>query len=216
MKKLAEQFLSQHEREKITETVQRMEQVTSGEIVPMVVTASHNYPTASVAGGLFLTIPLALLLTSLLGSTLWLGSQNMWLFLAFSAILFFPFRYLVSKNVTLTRMFLPGSQVQEEVEEAAITAFYGEGLYRTRDENGILVFVSVLERKVWILADRGINEKIEPDLWQDIVAELTRGIKTGKQGEALCQAITQVGNVLQDHFPIKEDDTDELRNIIIG
>jgi putative membrane protein len=215
MKKLAQQFLTQDEQEKITETVQRMERVTSGEIVPMVVTASHDYPMASVAGGAFITIPLAVLLTSLLGSYLWLGSQNMWLFLAFSGLLFFPLRYLVSTNVTLTRLFLPGSQVQEEVEEAAITAFYGEGLYRTRDENGILIFVSVLERKVWILADRGVNEKIEPDLWQDIVTELTAGIKTDRQGEAICQAITRVGNVLRHHFPVKEDDTDELHNIII-
>lgn len=215
MKKLAETFLTPKEQEKITETVQRMERITSGEIVPMVVTTSHDYPLAAATGGFFLTTPLAALLTSLLGSYLWIGSQNMWLFLAFFAALYFPLRALVNTNLFLKRLFLSGNQVQEEVEEAAIKSFYGEELYRTRDENGILIFVSVLEKKVWIIGDRGINEKIEPELWQDIVSELTEGIKTGNQCDALCQAITRVGNVLRHHFPTKDDDTDELHNIII-
>ena len=45
----------------------------------------------------------------------------------------------------------------EEVQEAVLTAFFKEELYRTRDETGILIFISVFEHKVWVLADRGIT-----------------------------------------------------------
>lgn len=215
MTTLAEKFLTESEQRKITRTVQSAEKLTSGEIVPMVVSASHNYPMASATGGAILTLPLALLLTSLAGSYLWLGPQNMWLFLIFFSLLYFPLKRIVSKNLFLKRFFLLASQVEEEVEEAAITSFFAEGLYKTRQENGILIFVSVLERKAWILGDKGINAKVDPTEWQDIIDEVTEGIKTGQHCAALCQAVSRVGNVLRHHFPIEDDDHDELHNIII-
>ena len=51
--------------------------------------------------------------------------------------------------------------------------------------------------------------------WQDIVSELTKGIRSGRQGEALCAAIRRVGEILKTHFPYRRDDTDELHNLII-
>lgn len=215
MQTLAERFLTVEEQKRVTKTVQRMEKQTSGEIVPMVVSESHSYPMAAAAGGTLLSLPLALLLTSFTGSYLWLGSQNMWLLLVFFSLLYFPLRLLVASIPWLKRIFLLSGQVDEEVQEAATTAFFAEGLFRTRDENGILLFVSVLEKKVWILGDRGINEKIHPSEWQDIIAELTEGIQKGQHCQALCTAVTHVGNVLREHFPIREGDHDELHNIII-
>lgn len=215
MKKLSEKFLTEEEQIRITETVQRMEKLTSGEIVPMVVSTSHDYPVAKAIGACLLTLPLALLLTSLTGSYLWLGPQNMWLFLLYSSILYFPLYKLVGSNPPVKRLFLLAGQVEEEVEEAAVSAFFNEGLYRTRQENGILIFISVLEKKVWVLGDRGINERVGQDEWQDIINELSEGIRDDQQCEAICRAITRVGNVLRHHFPIQEDDHDELHNIII-
>lgn len=215
MRRLAENFLTALEQQRINEAVQHAERQTSGEIVPMVVSASHQYPLAAASGGVFLALPPALMLTSLLGSTLWLGSQNMWLFLLFSSILYLPARAFVAQSVVLKRFFLRADQVAEEVEEAAITSFYREKLYRTRDQNGILIFISVLERRVYILGDRGIDAKINDSGWQDIVSGLTAGIRRGKQGEALLAAVNQVGEILKQHFPIQEGDRNELHNLII-
>jgi putative membrane protein len=215
MRRLAESFLTALEQQRINEAVQRAERQTSGEIVPMVVSASHHYPLAAASGGVVLALPLALMLTSLLGSTLWLGSQNMWLFLLFSTILYLPARAFVAHSIVLKRFFLRADQVAEEVEEAAITSFYREKLYRTRDQNGILIFISVLERRVYILGDRGIDAKINNNSWQEIVNGLTAGIRRGKQGEALLAAVNQVGEILKHHFPIQEGDRNELRNLII-
>lgn len=215
MQKLAREFLTDQEQQAVTQAVQRAEKQTSGEIVPIVVSASHHYPLAAVTGATSIALPLALLLTSLLGATFWLGSQNMYIFLAFFALLYFPLQAAVNRSVSLKRIFLNRRQVDEEVEEAAVTAFYREALYRTREENGILIFISVFEQRVWILGDRGINEKINPGEWQSIVAELTEGIRAGGQGNALCQAVTRAGEILKTHFPHQDDDRDELHNIII-
>ncbi len=215
MQRLAKSFLTNEEQLAVTREVQRAELETSGEIVPMIVSASHGYPLAAVTGGALLALPASLILTSLLGSYLWLGPRNMYLFLVFFALLYPLLRLAVNRSVALKRMFLSSRQVDEEVREGAITSFFGEGLYRTREENGILLFVSVLEQRVWILGDRGINERIAPETWQDIVSELTEGIRAGRQGEALCAAVRRVGEILKTHFPYRRDDTDELHNLII-
>lgn len=215
MQSLAAKFLTESEQRAVTAAVQQAEKLTSGEIVPMIVSASHSYPLAAATGATILALPLALLLTSLLGSDLWLGPRNMYLFLAFFALLYFPLRAAVNRSVTLKRLFLSRDQIEEEVEEAAITSFFGEGLYRTREENGILIFVSVLEQRVWVLGDRGVNDRIAPGAWQEIVEELTKGIKAGRQGDALRQAVVRVGGILTTHFPQRNDDRDELHNLII-
>jgi putative membrane protein len=121
----------------------------------------------------------------------------------------------VQRLAWLKRLFLSRRQVEAEVEEAAITSFFTERLYKTKDENGILLFISVLERKAWILADGGINARIDPGQWQSIIDLITRGIKDKNQCEALCEAIVQIGELLKSHFPIQENDINELHNLIV-
>ncbi len=215
MKNLAESFLTPEEQQLVSKAVHAAELQTSGEIVPMIVSASHHYPLACASGGAIITLPVALLLTSLIGNYLWFGPENMYLFLAIFAVLYLPARALVAHLLWLKRFFLNSDQVEEEVAEAAITSFYEEGLYRTRAENGILIFISVFEHKVWVLGDRGINEKIAPDQWLEIVEELTHGIRTNCRCESLCRAIERVGEILAHHFPIEGDDHNELHNLII-
>jgi len=215
MATLAEQFLTLEEQERINEATRQAEARTSGEIVPMIVSASHDYPMAPVVGSVIFALPLALLLTPYIAAPLWLGHQDMWIFLAMSCLLALPVHTLIRTSVPLKRIFLNKNQVDEEVQEAAVTSFFGEKLYKTREENGILIFISVLEHRVWVLADRGINSRIKPEEWQEIVDLITQGIREKRQCAALCEAINRVGNILETHFPIKPDDHNELHNLII-
>jgi len=215
MQTLSQQFLTQAEQEKISATVQCMEQETSGEIVPMVVSASHSYPAAVIYGATILALFPALLLMPLAGGLFWLGSQNVWIFLVLFLLFYGIFYHLVRRLAWLKRLFLPTRQIEAEVEEAALTSFFTEKLYRTREANGILIFISLLERKVWVLADSGINARIDPREWQEIVALITEGIKEKRQCEAICAAIVEIGKILKTHFPIEKNDKDELHNLIL-
>ncbi len=215
MVNLAKSFLTAAEQQRVNEAVRQAERQTSGEIVPMVAGASHHYPMAAVTGAAFFALPLALAASALIGSLLWLGPQNMWLFVLGFAIIYLPTRLIIARSPRLKRPFLAASQVAEEVEEAAITAFYHEKLHRTAEQNGVLIYISVLERRVWILGDSGIDAKINPASWQEITNELTAGIRQGKQADALCTAIERVGGILRDHFPIGRDDHNELHNLIV-
>ncbi len=215
MKTLAETFLTQQEQNTITAKVQEVELTTSGEIVPMIVSNSHDYPMATVHFSVTVGLPLAVLFTMLIGAQFWIGSQNMWLFLAFFAAHSGLAFFLVSRSNRIKALFLNPKHVEKEVVNSALAAFYKEKLYKTRDENGILIYISVLEQKVWVLADTGINNKIDQKEWDSVVKDLTTGIKTGNKCEAICEAIQQIGLILKKHFPYQKSDTDELHNLII-
>lgn len=215
MTTLAQQFLTEAERRKISEATRQAESRTSGEIVPMVVSASHHYPLAAVVGATIFALPLALICTPLIAAPLWLGHQDMWIFLALFCLIFLPAQALVARIPALKRLFLTTGQIEEEVREAAVTAFFSEKLYKTRQENGILIFISVLEHRVWVLADSGISSRIGQEQWQEIVQHITDGIRKKRQGDAICEAIERVGEILRDHFPITADDHNELHDLII-
>ena len=215
MKDLAKIFLSNGERARVETAVKEAEKLTAGEIVVMIISASYQYPLAIVIGAAAFALLLALIFTPLAGAWLWIGGQNMWLFLGFLTVFFILFHEIIKRIPWLKRFFISRKEIDDEVEEAAITNFFDQGLYRTRDQTGVLVLISVFERRVWVLADRGINTKVSESQWDDIVKMITDGIKQKRPADAICEAVEKIGELLKTHFPIKPDDTDELKNLII-
>jgi putative membrane protein len=93
--------------------------------------------------------------------------------------------------------------------------FHREGLGKTVDRTGILILLSVFERRAVVLADKGINEKLDKNVWQEVINSVVDGVKKGQLADNLELAIKQCGNLLAKHFPIKPDDTNELSNTVI-
>jgi len=215
MKDLAKKFLSEADREKIRKAIETSEGQTSGEIVPMVVSCSYHYPMSNVIGAITIAFPLSILLTQIIGELFWIGSKNMWLFIGILTVTLTVFHEIVKRVPWLKRLFISKKEMEEEVREAALTGFFTEELYRTRDETGVLIFISVFEHKVWVLADRGINARVPEGYWEGIVRHIVDGIRNRRQGAAICEAVARAGELLREHFPIKPDDTDELKNLIV-
>lgn len=209
MNNLAQTFLTQDEQDQLVCCVKDVEKRTSGEIVPVIASSSYDYPRATHIGALMLSIVFAM------GGTLILEREDLWVFLALFLPLYILFNWVFTLVPVLKRPFITKSEMREEVEEAAITAFYLNGLHRTRDLTGIIIYVSVFERSVQVLADKGINDKVDPAVWDEVVAMVTQGVREGKPGDALCRGVTRCGELITEHFPVKHDDTDELPNLII-
>jgi putative membrane protein len=207
--------LAEDERARISAAVEKAEKLTAGEIVVMIIPASYHYPMANVIGAAACALALGLLLTPLIGGWLWIGKQNMWLFLGLFTVFFILFHEVIKRTLWLKRHFISRKEIDAEVKEAAVTHFFNHGLYRTRDKTGVLVLISVFERRVWVLADQGIDAKVPEGQWEDIVKMITDGIKQERAAEAICAAVEKMGDLLKAHFPIKAGDTDELKNVII-
>ena len=215
MQTLAQRFFTGEEQQRIARTIHAAEQQTTGEIVPMVVSSSHAYPEAVITGAAFLALPIALLAAFAASSLLWRQDEVVWLFLACFPV-FFGAARLLMRYPALLRPWIGRQRAEEEVERAALTHFYAEGLHATRDATGVLIYISVLERKVWILGDRGINERLNPQVWQTFVDELALGVRENRQCESLCAVIAEIGGLLHAHFPPKADDRNELSDLMIA
>lgn len=206
----AKNFFSAEEKARIEAAVKQAEGQTSGEIVPMIIDESYDYPRAEILGaGLFSLAAATSLSWAFLGESLW---HFLWLF----ALCYFPFKQLVRRLPALKRRLIHPDEISAKVKEQAIVAFVEQGLHHTRDETGVLILLSLFEHRVYVLADRGINDLVSTDTWDEIVDTITSGIHRGAACDALCSAIQSCGQLLAGHFPIKSDDSDELPNLIIG
>ena len=209
MMKKAETFFTEAENQRIAAAIGGVEKNTSGEVVAMVVTASDTYPEAALLAGFTIGGLAALLITDL--------------FLHDSLGYFLPLLLGGAIGVSalakifppLLRLFIPDSRMEARVAQRALLAFYEKKLHTTRDNTGVLFFISLLEHKVWILADSGIYQKISQETLLDYAKEIATGVKQGQACNALCREIEAVGTVLARHFPVKSDDTDELSNQVL-
>ena len=204
----ANQFFTPEEQQRIEKAVVAAEQQTSGEIVPMVVDSSYDYPRAELIGGGTLGLASGLLIS-------WaFGGESIWWFLPVFVGAFFLFQQLIRNWPALKRRLIHPDELTAEVREKALVCFLEQGLHETRDKTGILILISLFEHRVQVLADSGINAVVPKQAWDEVVAIVTNGLKTGATCDAVCRAVARCGELLQEHFPRKQDDTDELRNFI--
>jgi len=207
----AETFFTGQEKEEIEAAIREVEKKTAGEVAVMVVDQSDSYPEAVILGGVA-TGGMAALITADM-----LLQASLWYFVPLAALLSVLFGWITDTIPALKRFFVPASRLEEQVRERAVRSFYEKELYQTRDDTGVLFFISLLEHKVWVLADKGIYSRITQDELQEYATGVAQGIRNGAAAGALCRAIRSVGQVLAEHFPIKTDDTNELSNrVIIG
>ncbi|NTU57482.1 MAG: hypothetical protein HGB00_00965 [Chlorobiaceae bacterium] len=209
MKDTVEKFLTAADRLAIENRVKSAESRTSGEIVVMAVSSSSSYPAATLAGSGACSLILAIIATH------FLANDTLWLFLTIFAPSFIAMHELFKRLPFLKRIFTSRRTMNEEVEEAAIKAFYLRKVHETRDRTGILIYISLFEHSVRVLGDTGIDSKVGTHLWKEAVDTITEGIRKGRQGEAICTAVDRCGELLQLHFPRKADDLNELGDAMI-
>lgn len=206
----AERFFTKEEREKIKETTRDVESGTIGEVAVMVVESSDPYVEAEIIGGVLLGSLLALIIT------VSYFHSSIWSYVVLSFLLFFPSFFIFKKFPVLKTAFIGHKRKRYAVREKALRAFYERGLYKTKKNTGVLFFLSLLERKVWVLADKGIHEKIKQEALNKFAKIVSAGIKEGRASDALCEAIREAGALLAMHFPKTPDDTDELPDDVMS
>lgn len=204
----AEQFFSEPERERIRQAVVAAESKTAGEIVPMIVTSAARYTEIELLG--LIAGLCAGMIVEWFWSDPW-GSPHFQLWPVFGALAGF----LLCRIGDVKRILAPRSRIGDAVHRLGLASFTEQGLHCTKDHTGILILVSLLEHRVEVLADRGINQKVTQDTWDEVVHTITAGIKSGQACDAFCKAIARCGDILATHFPRQADDKDELSNRLV-
>ncbi len=201
----------QAEQEKIAAAVREAEKVTSGEIVPFVVGQSDHYETAEWRGGFlggFIAFVAMTFLRNAAGdwtrfdpagiaaATLLTGGAAM------LAVRFLP---------GLKRLFAGPHLIARRVEQRAAEAFISEEVFATEKRTGILIFLSIMERRVLVIGDSGIHSKVAQDDWHEVINLVVEAIRAGKPADGLVEAIRRCGALLAGHGVEREaGDRDEL------
>jgi uncharacterized membrane protein len=97
---------------------------------------------------------------------------------------------------------------------AAARVFHRVGMARTRDRNGVLFFVSIRDRRLAVIGDRGIHAAVPADFWSSAIARVEAHFSQGRFAEGLIDGIEMAGNALSRHFPPRPDDVNELPDAI--
>ena len=108
------------------------------------------------------------------------------------------------------RLFVRADRLEAVCQEQAFQEFYRLGLQKTEAATGVLVFVSLLEHRVIVLGDEGIDAVVEPGAWDHVTDAALGPIAGGRLADGLVAAVDAAGEVLAEHFPWKDGDRNEL------
>ena len=102
----------------------------------------------------------------------------------------------------------------DDAFKRAVKVFEKLKMHKTKLKNGVLFYVASEDRKFTIIGDKGINEKVPEDFWNQIKDYMSEKFKAGECGEGLIEGILRAGDQLKTHFPYEKGDIDELVNNI--
>jgi uncharacterized membrane protein len=94
--------------------------------------------------------------------------------------------------------------------QRALAMFAECGVWDTADNCGVLIYVNLAERKVDIVADRGIDSRIDCATWQAVCNTMTAGFAQGNFHDSTLAAIARVNELLRLHFPASGSRPNEL------
>jgi uncharacterized membrane protein len=97
-----------------------------------------------------------------------------------------------------------------KVEDRSLFIFNHLKMNKTKQRNGVLIYLAVRDHIFAILGDEGINKVVEADFWNDIRDLMAAAFKEGRFAEGLEQSIQRCGEKLKTYFPYQTDDVNEI------
>lgn len=182
-------------REDVRTAVIDLEKSTSGELVCVVAPASARYMLFPVIWAAIIALAMPLLNPVLEG-------------MGYEPVVTFPIQSVVFIGLALTFLYTPlrlcvtpRSVLDSNCKRTAFEQFFLRKLHNTRERTGVLLFVSVEEHHVELVADQGISEKVEAREWDAILDAFAADLRAGKVHEGFVAAIGACKEILKKHAP---------------
>ncbi|MFZ0500202.1 MAG: TPM domain-containing protein [Steroidobacteraceae bacterium] len=200
---------SADDKGRITAAIHAAEKNTSGEFVAVVARASDHY----VLLPLLWSAILALLFP---GACLLAGLSMRWVHLyQIQLLIFIGLAVLLLSVPGLHLKFIPRHVKHAHASRLAQAQFYVQGVQLTPHHSGVLFFVSLAERYVEIVADKGIHERLGEEHWKDIIDGFVAQVSRGRVVDGFVDAIGACGAAMAEHYPPDPNDTSQLSDGLI-
>lgn len=219
--------LSDTDRQKVSEAIVAAEASSSGEIVTVATPISDAYHDVALHWAL---VPLfAVLAGAAWRPTALVGCYNLlfggWVadpttselltLLMVLAALAFTIALLVLKWMPLRLALTPPATKHRRVRRRAIAIFKAAAQGRTSGRTGILIYLSMAERRAEIVADEAILKLTDEHTWGEAMTALIADVRERRPADGIVAAIQRVGAVLAEHFPRSSDDINEIPDALI-
>lgn len=196
-------FFGEEARARVKTAITKLEAECSAEVVVSVQPASGNYRASDyLSGALF---GFAVVLVFVFHPTPF--DSTLFPIELFAVFVFGTF--LSAWFVPLRRLLTPGKLMKENVRRAAKAKFVDAGISKTRGRTGLLVYVSMFEREVALVADLGIDDAVHGAELAKAEAKLLSAISVANRN-AFTHALASLGPTLGAACPPRADDTNEL------
>ena len=199
--------LTPEDEKRISEAIRAAEQKTSGEIFCVMAAASSHYSFVPIARAAL--IALAVPLPLFYFTPLWADQ------IYFVQIAVFVICAILFSLPGLRFALVPRWIKRDRASVEAKRQFAAHGLHLVEQRTGVLIFASIAERYVEVVADAGINAKVSPEVWDKAVKAMIEKIKQGQPVEGFLEAIRICGEVLAKHFPPGAINKNELSNKLV-
>jgi putative membrane protein len=199
--------MNEQDREAIAEAVRQAESETSGEIVVMIDRAAASYRTVPVVLALTLSLFVPWPLLALTATS----APRIFLIQLICAVLLLATLLWYGRG----GRFVPGFVKRRRAHDVALREFAARGLSHTRQSSGVLLYVAIQERYAEIIADTGIDGRVDQAVWDGIVEAVVAAGREDRLREGIVTAVRAIGAVLANHAPRSPDDVDELPNNVV-
>ena len=207
-KKFSEQDLTE-----IENAVKEAELKTSGEIVPFIADQSDCYEETVWQFGFAAFVFNMLIFIILKPHFSILHNIQTLMVMALAVSVLFIMFLKICRPLRLLLTFYDKKKMR--VSDAAKQRFLSEEVFDTRERTGILIYVSMAERRVEIIGDSGINAKVEKEKWQAIADVIVESMKKKQYKDGMVKAIKMCGDLLQqNNVQRRADDTNELSDSV--
>jgi len=136
-------------------------------------------------------------------------------FLLILAVLKFTAVLLILKYMPLRLALTPGATKTRRVRRRAVALFRTGAEQRTVGRTGVLIYLSLRERRAEIVGDEAITKITTPETWGEAMAALIVEVKAGRPGDGIVAAVQRVGAVCAEHFPRSDEDINEIPDKLI-
>lgn len=197
-------FYEEYAKSEARQAVAEIEAQTSAEVVVALRRASAGYRDADYLAGFVLAV-IALLVMLFADFTFALGT-----FPAGVIGSFIAGALVTSQIAPIRRLLTLPSRRRAEVRSAARAAFVDLGVSRTSGRTGILVFVSLFEREVEVVADIGVDPALLGEAWPRALEDLRAVLKPRPVFARFAEKLRALGPALATALPRAQDDVNEL------
>jgi len=90
------------------------------------------------------------------------------------------------------------------LRDRALALFGKLRVWDTEHNNGVLIYLLLAERRIEIVADRGLNGQVDPGAWQQLLESMRGAFQAGNFERGLMQAVQRVSALLITHYPLQE------------